>query len=91
MKLIRGMCTGLKYERFEVFRPGKTYIAFEVHVVRYAPSTLKMEAVCSSETLILPRLHCIIDRKTTTWFDQASDMIGWPASVLPVPLKQKIC
>lgn len=89
-KLIVGMCTGLNYERFEVFRPGKPYLAFEVHVVRYAPSTMKVEAVFSSETLIFSILQCFIIEKTPTWFDQAPDRIDWKTSLLPVCLKQNI-
>jgi hypothetical protein len=75
------MCTGLNYERFEVFRPGKPYLVFEVHVVRYAPSAMKVDAVCYSETLKLPRLQCFISKKTTP------DRIGWPTSLLPFHLK----
>jgi hypothetical protein len=62
-------------------------MVFEVHVVRYAHSAMKMEAVCYTETLKLNRLQCFIGKKTTTWFDQASDRIRWPTSLLPLHLK----
>ena len=63
-------------------------MVLEVHVVRYAPSTVKVEAVCYFEALKLPRLQCFVSKKTTTWFDQAPDMIGWTTSLLP--LKNRI-
>jgi hypothetical protein len=84
---IAGMCTGLNYERFEVFGPGKPYMVFEVHVGLYAPSTMKVETVCYSETFKLPRLQCFISKKSTVWFDKASDKIGWPTSLLSLHLK----
>ena len=84
------MCAGLNYGRFEVFRPGKPYMVFEVHVGLYAPSTMKVEAVCYSETFKLPRLRCFISKKSTIWFDQALDRIGWPTSLLPLHLKNRI-
>jgi hypothetical protein len=78
------MCTGLNCKRFEVFRPGKPYIVFEVHMVRYAPPSMKVEAVYYSETLKLPTLHCLISKKTTTTLDR----IGWPTSLLPLHLTE---
>jgi len=62
-------------------------MVFEVHVARYAPSTMKVEAVCYTETLKLPRLQCYISKEPTAWFDQAPDGIGWPTSLLPPHLK----